>query len=183
MKKIVLRRSCYWEHVISEGDFKHLHPNDFEDLYLLHLQGKLDHLPALERKILVSAVTQWIRGLVIRQRVKDFQLGIESYQTQLNLTRPRWEARDMEFRKDYAVIETPRAVVFTDCFNTRMLMRLEEIQHFSDGTLEQVEAILDLRIKEYRIAKDGKYTAFWTTEVFQRNKQFLQAIRKLLLER
>ena len=62
-------------------------------------------------------------------------------------------------------------------------MRIEEIHHFSDGTLEQVEAALDLRIKEYRIAKDGKYTAFWTTEVFQRNKQFLQAIRKLLLER
>lgn len=183
MKKIVLRRSRYWEHVISEGDFKHLHPNDFEDLHLLHLQGKLDHLPALERNTLVSAVTQWIRGIVFRQRVKDFQLGIESYQSQLNLTRPRWEARDMKFKRDYSVVESPRSVVFTDCFNTRMLMRLDEIHHFSDGTLTQVEAALDVRDKEYRIAKDGKYTAFWTAEVFQRNKHFLHAIRKLLLER
>jgi hypothetical protein len=87
----------------------------------------------------------------------------------------------MEFKKDYAVIESPRAVVFIDCFNTQMLMRLEEIHHFCDGTLEQVEAALDLRDKQYIIAKDGEYTAFWTTEVFQRNKQFLQAIKKLLL--
>nr|GEY30467.1 hypothetical protein [Tanacetum cinerariifolium] len=29
---------------ISEADFENLHPNDFEDLYMLHLQGKLNHL-------------------------------------------------------------------------------------------------------------------------------------------
>jgi hypothetical protein len=32
LKRIVLRRSRYWEHVISEGDLGHLHHNDFEDL-------------------------------------------------------------------------------------------------------------------------------------------------------
>ncbi|GKG56093.1 hypothetical protein Tco_0577168, partial [Tanacetum coccineum] len=31
------------------------------------------------------------------KRVEDFQLGIESYQTQLNLTKPRWEATCLEF--------------------------------------------------------------------------------------
>ncbi|GJW06884.1 hypothetical protein Tco_1569307 [Tanacetum coccineum] len=44
LKEIVLRRADYKEHKISEADFKNLHPNDFEDLYLLHLQGKLNHL-------------------------------------------------------------------------------------------------------------------------------------------
>ncbi|GJR89217.1 hypothetical protein Tco_0213228 [Tanacetum coccineum] len=34
----------YKEYKISEADFKNLHPNDFEDLYLLHLQGNLNHL-------------------------------------------------------------------------------------------------------------------------------------------
>ncbi|GJZ43493.1 hypothetical protein Tco_0590748 [Tanacetum coccineum] len=37
-RKIVLRRADYQEYKISEVDFKNLHPNDFEDLYLLHLQ-------------------------------------------------------------------------------------------------------------------------------------------------
>ncbi|GJW83274.1 hypothetical protein Tco_0156419 [Tanacetum coccineum] len=41
---IVLRIADYKEYKISEADFKKLHPNDFEDLYLLHLQGNLNHL-------------------------------------------------------------------------------------------------------------------------------------------
>ncbi|GJV81688.1 hypothetical protein Tco_1517558 [Tanacetum coccineum] len=34
----------YKEYKISEKDFKNLHPNDFEDLYLLNIQDKLNHL-------------------------------------------------------------------------------------------------------------------------------------------
>nr|GEW45358.1 hypothetical protein [Tanacetum cinerariifolium] len=37
LKEIVLRRADYKEYKISEADFKNLHPNDFEDLYLLRL--------------------------------------------------------------------------------------------------------------------------------------------------
>nr|GFA94245.1 hypothetical protein [Tanacetum cinerariifolium] len=39
------------------------------------------------------------------QRVEDFQLGIESYQTQLNLTKPRWDATGFEYKHDYTIIE------------------------------------------------------------------------------
>nr|GEW09297.1 hypothetical protein [Tanacetum cinerariifolium] len=38
LKNIVLRRVDYKEYKILEADFKILHLNDFEDLYLLHLQ-------------------------------------------------------------------------------------------------------------------------------------------------
>nr|GEY52626.1 hypothetical protein [Tanacetum cinerariifolium] len=82
MKRIVLRRADLNEHVITEQDFKYLYPSDFEDLYLLNLQGHLNHLPPKDKKILTTAVNQWTRQLVIRQRVEDFELGIESYQTQ-----------------------------------------------------------------------------------------------------
>nr|GEZ51343.1 E-beta-farnesene synthase [Tanacetum cinerariifolium]GEZ51654.1 E-beta-farnesene synthase [Tanacetum cinerariifolium] len=40
MKKIVLRRADLNEHIIAERDFKYLYPSDFEDLYLLNLQGQ-----------------------------------------------------------------------------------------------------------------------------------------------
>ncbi|GJT62998.1 hypothetical protein Tco_1006531 [Tanacetum coccineum] len=89
MKKIVLRRADLKEYTIAESDFKYLYPSNFEDLYLLNLQGHLDHLPPKDKKILTTAVNLWTRNLVIRQRVEDFQLGIESYQMQLNLTKPR----------------------------------------------------------------------------------------------
>nr|GEY73601.1 E-beta-farnesene synthase [Tanacetum cinerariifolium] len=79
MKKIVLRRADLNEHVITERDFKYLYPSEFEDLNLLNLQGHLNHLPPKDKKILTTAVNQWTRQLVIRQRVEDFQLRIESY--------------------------------------------------------------------------------------------------------
>ncbi|GJS05017.1 hypothetical protein Tco_0321525 [Tanacetum coccineum] len=88
MKTIVLCRADLNEYIIAERDFKYLYPSDFEDLYLLNLQGHLNHLPPQDKKILSTAVNLWIRNLVIRQRVEDFQLGIKSYQTQLNLTKP-----------------------------------------------------------------------------------------------
>nr|GFA69769.1 hypothetical protein [Tanacetum cinerariifolium]GFA71023.1 hypothetical protein [Tanacetum cinerariifolium] len=81
MKKIVLRRADLNEHIIAEREFKYLYPSDFEDLYLLNLQGHLNHLPPTDKKILTSAVNLWTRHLVIRQRVKHFKLRIKSYQT------------------------------------------------------------------------------------------------------
>nr|GEU33261.1 copia protein [Tanacetum cinerariifolium] len=44
LKEIVLRRADYKEYKISKADFKNLHSNDFEDMYLLYLQGNLNHL-------------------------------------------------------------------------------------------------------------------------------------------
>ncbi|GKD02518.1 hypothetical protein Tco_1177492 [Tanacetum coccineum] len=81
MKKIVLRRADLKEYIITKRDFKYLYPSDFEDQYLLNLQGHLNHLSPEDKKILTTAVNLWTRNLVIRHRVEDFQLGIESYQT------------------------------------------------------------------------------------------------------
>ncbi|GJX91414.1 hypothetical protein Tco_0344740 [Tanacetum coccineum] len=65
MKKIVLRRADPKEYVIAERDFKYLYPSDFEDLYLLNLQGHLNHLSPEDKKILTTAVNLWTRNLVI----------------------------------------------------------------------------------------------------------------------
>ncbi|GKA95788.1 hypothetical protein Tco_0817883 [Tanacetum coccineum] len=78
LKDIVLRKADYKEHKISEADFKNLHPNDFKDMYLLHLQGKLNHLSGADKVHLFNAVNIWIRNLVIKKHVEDLQLGIES---------------------------------------------------------------------------------------------------------
>ncbi|GKA07143.1 hypothetical protein Tco_0686367, partial [Tanacetum coccineum] len=44
LREIILRRADYQEYKILEKDFKNLHPNDFEDLFLLNIQEKLNHL-------------------------------------------------------------------------------------------------------------------------------------------
>ncbi|GJU73083.1 hypothetical protein Tco_1264488 [Tanacetum coccineum] len=115
---------------IEKGTSNTSIPSDFEDLYLLNLQGHLNHLSPEDKKILTTAVNLWTRNLVIRQRVEDFQLGIESYQTQLNLTKPRWEATGFEFKHDFTVIDSPRAVIFRDRYGVQMIMRFNEIHKF-----------------------------------------------------
>ncbi|GJR66014.1 hypothetical protein Tco_0012079 [Tanacetum coccineum] len=180
MKKIVLRRADLKEYTIAERDFKYLYPSDFEDLYLLNLQGHLNHLPPEDKKILTTAVNLWTRNLVIRQRVEDFQLGIESYQTQLNLTKPRWDATGFEFKHDFTVIDSPRAVTFRDKYGVQMIMRFNEIHKFSDGTLQQIDEALDYRVKEFKVNRmnPGLNTRFWTRKDVDRSKEFMFAIQK-----
>nr|GEU60990.1 hypothetical protein [Tanacetum cinerariifolium] len=86
MKKIVLRRADLNEHIIAERDFKYLYPSDCEDMYLLNLQGHLNHLPPKDKKILTTA-------------------------TQLNLTKLQWDAKGLEYKHDYTIIDSPRAVL------------------------------------------------------------------------
>nr|GEZ68632.1 hypothetical protein [Tanacetum cinerariifolium] len=178
---IVLRRADLNEHIIAERDL-YLYPSDFEDLYLLNLQGHLNHLPPKDKRILSTAVNQWIRQLVIRQRVEDFQLGIESYQTQLNLTKPQWDAKGFEYKHDYTVIDSPRAVIFRDKYGVQMMMRLNEIHKFSDGKLQQIDEALDYRVKEFRInmMNPGLNTRFWTRKDVDRCKAFMSTIQRRL---
>ncbi|GJV46718.1 hypothetical protein Tco_1436930, partial [Tanacetum coccineum] len=49
LREIILRRADYQEYKISEKDFRNLHPNDFEDLFLLNIQEKLNHLPKTDK--------------------------------------------------------------------------------------------------------------------------------------
>ncbi|GJX26995.1 hypothetical protein Tco_0233291, partial [Tanacetum coccineum] len=150
MKTNVLCRADLNEYITAERDFKYLYPSHFEDLYLLNLQGHLNHLPPQDKKILSTAVNLWTKNLVIRQRVEDFQLGFESYQTQLNLNKPRWDATGFEFKHDFTIIDSPRAVTFRNKYRVQMIMRFNEIHKFSDGTLQQIDEALDYLVKEFK---------------------------------
>ncbi|GKB68204.1 hypothetical protein Tco_0929616, partial [Tanacetum coccineum] len=130
--------------------------------------GHLNHLPPRDKKILSTAVNLWIKNLVIRQRVEDFQLGIESYQTQLNLSKRRWEATGLEFMHNYKILDSLRAILFRD--------------KFSDGTLQQIDEALDYGVKEFKVNKNNPAlnTRFWTTNDVIKSKQFMFAIQKRL---
>nr|GEX23677.1 hypothetical protein [Tanacetum cinerariifolium] len=149
------------------------------------MYGHLNHLPPKDKKILTTVVNQWTRQLVTRQRIKDFQLGIESYQTQVNLTKPQWTTMGFEYKHDYTVIESPRAVNFWDKYGVQMMMRFNEIHKFSDGTLLQIDEALDYRVKEYRIKRlnPGLNTRFWTKKDVDRCNTFMFAIQRRLRTR
>ncbi|GJZ68804.1 hypothetical protein Tco_0632354 [Tanacetum coccineum] len=182
LREIILRRADYKEYKISEKDFKNLHPNDFEDLYLLNIQDKLNHLSKSDKTHLHTAVNMWIRNLVIRNRVGDLQLRIESYQTKLNLERPNWDATDYFFKEDYTIVPKPRAVIYRDRNDQRKLMRLNEIHKFSDGTLTRVMEKLDHMVKDFHLFEynKGMETRKWSEDDKRRSKDFITAIEKRL---
>ncbi|GJY26063.1 hypothetical protein Tco_0400789 [Tanacetum coccineum] len=158
LSEIVLRRADFQEHTIAEKDFKNLYPNDFEDLNLLLLQGHLDHLPSSDKWMLSTA---------------------------LNLTKPGWDTTGYEFKHDYTIIESPRAVVFSVDNNNRKIMRFNEIYKFSDGTLTRILKALDYRVKEFKVKRinRGMNTRFWTKKGVTRSKEFIVAIERRLKTR
>ncbi|GJY69330.1 hypothetical protein Tco_0472312 [Tanacetum coccineum] len=147
------RRVGYKEYKISEADFKNLHPNDFEDMYLLHLQGKLNHLPGANKVHLSTAINLWTRNIVIRQCLEDLQLGIESYPTKLNITQPSWDATDFLFKEDYTIVHKSRAVIYRDRNNQKKMIRETEVHKFSNGTLTRILEKLDYMVKDYKLFK------------------------------
>ncbi|GKA55001.1 hypothetical protein Tco_0753950, partial [Tanacetum coccineum] len=182
LREIVLRRADYNEYKISEKDFKSLHPNDFEDLNILHIQGKLDHLPKQDKVNLHNAVSLWTRNIVIRKRVEDLQLGIESYQTKLNLEQPNWDASDFPFKEDYTIVFKPRAVIYRDRDDNRKMMRIDEVHKFSDGTLTRIKEKLDFMVKDFKLFKfnKGMENRKWTEDDKRRSEDFIEVIERRL---
>ncbi|GJX40327.1 hypothetical protein Tco_0255317 [Tanacetum coccineum] len=158
LSKIVLQRADFHEHTIVEKDFKNLYHSDFEDLNLLLLQGHLDHLPSSDKKMLSTA---------------------------LNLTKPGWDATGNEFKHDYTIIESPRAVVFPVNNNERKIMRFNKIYKFSDGMLTCILEALDYRVKEFKVKRlnPGMNTRFWTEKDVTRSKEFIAAIERRMKTR
>ncbi|GJW01249.1 hypothetical protein Tco_1556500 [Tanacetum coccineum] len=182
LKEIVLRRADYNEYKISKADFKNLHPNDFKDLYLLHLQGHLNHLSGADKVHLFNAVNLWIRNIVIRKRMEDLQLGIESYQMKLNLTQLDWDASDFLFKEDYTIVSKPRAVIYRDKNDQKKMMRETEVHKFSDATLIRIKEKLDHMVKDFKLFKYnlGMESRIWSEDDRRRSKDFMEVIERRL---
>nr|GEV76430.1 hypothetical protein [Tanacetum cinerariifolium] len=135
-----------------EGDFKRLRIQDIKDMLLLLVQGKLTNLTVKERFAFNVSLRIFTRSIVIQRRVEDLQLGIESYQKKLNLTRPDTYHFDLKRKEAYTAYFNPRGFIYQNKEKQNRLMRIDELHKFSDGTLNDVRTALDGRLK----AKDEK---------------------------
>nr|GEU56706.1 hypothetical protein [Tanacetum cinerariifolium] len=153
LKEIIIRRVDYEDYKISEANFKNLHSNDFEDIYLLHLQGKLNHLTGVDKVALFNAVNLWIRNIVIRHCMEDLQLDVKSYQTKLNLTQPSWDAFDFLLKEDYTIVHKLMVIIYRDRNSQKKMMRETEVHKFSDSTLKRILEKLDHMVKDFRLFK------------------------------
>ncbi|GKA60400.1 hypothetical protein Tco_0759807 [Tanacetum coccineum] len=85
---ITVRRDDDKLYKFKEGDFNRLRIQDIEDMLLLLVQGKLTNLTVEERLAFNVSLRMFTRSIVIQKCVEDLQLGVESYQKKLNLTKP-----------------------------------------------------------------------------------------------
>nr|GEV49907.1 hypothetical protein [Tanacetum cinerariifolium] len=101
LKEIVVRRADQNLYKFKKGDLPDLHLNDIKDMLLLVAQNKLYNLDANFIVDFVTGLKMFIRGIILKNKVKDVQLEVKSYQRKLNLTRPQRSCSDISANEPY----------------------------------------------------------------------------------
>nr|GEY58604.1 hypothetical protein [Tanacetum cinerariifolium] len=91
------------------------------------------------------------RSIVIQRRMEDLQLGVESYQKKLNLTKSDTYGSDLKHKEAYIAYSNPKGFIYQNKEKQNRLMRIDELHKFSDGTLNDVQTALDDRLKGIRM--------------------------------
>nr|GEU77871.1 retrovirus-related Pol polyprotein from transposon TNT 1-94 [Tanacetum cinerariifolium] len=135
----------------KEGDFKRLCIQDIEDI------------------------------IVIQRRVEDLQLGVESYQKKLNLTKPDSYRSDLKPKEAYTAYSNPRGFIYQNKDKKNRLMRIDELHKFSDGMLTDVRTALDDHLKGIRM--QYLLQSIWRKSDKDRAVAMIQAIDKRIKTR
>nr|GEV38665.1 hypothetical protein [Tanacetum cinerariifolium] len=104
---------------------------------------KLTNLTIDERCALNVALHMFTRRIIIQRRVEDLQLGVESYQKKLKLTKPDTFRSNFRHKTIYTAYSDPKGVIYKDQMNRNGLMRADELYKFSDGMLDDVRSALN----------------------------------------
>nr|GEW92999.1 hypothetical protein [Tanacetum cinerariifolium] len=148
---ITVRRDDDKLYKFKEGDFKRLRIQDIKDMLLLLVQGKLTNLTVEERFAFNVSLRMFTRSIVIQRRVEDLQLGVESYQKKLSITKPNLYRSDLKCKEAYTAYSNPRGFIYQNKDKRNRLMRIDELHKFSDETLNDVRTALDDRLKGIRM--------------------------------
>ncbi|GKC42162.1 hypothetical protein Tco_1059884 [Tanacetum coccineum] len=181
LDEIEVRREDQQLYTFKEGDFSRLRLQDIEDMLLLLVQQKLTNLMIEERYDLNVELRMFTRRIVIQRWVEDLQLGIESYQKKLNLTKPDTFRSDLIKGIAYTTYSDPQGVIYVDQYNRNNLMRTDELHKFSDVTLNFVRTTLHDIASGIRMEYVPK--KHWSRFEKQRARVMIQNIDKQLFER
>nr|GEW77447.1 hypothetical protein [Tanacetum cinerariifolium] len=116
------------------------------------------------------------------QRLGDLQLGIESYQTKINLTEPRWDASDFLFKEDYTIVSKLRVMIYRDRNDQKKMLRENEVHKFSDNTLTRVMYKLDHMVKEFSLFmyNPGIENRIWSEDDTKNSEEFMEVTERIL---
>nr|GEW76549.1 retrovirus-related Pol polyprotein from transposon TNT 1-94 [Tanacetum cinerariifolium] len=148
---IIVRRDDDKLYTFKEVDYNRLRLQDIEDMLLFLVQGKLKNLNLEERLALGVSLRMFSRSIVIKRRVEDLKLGIESYQKKLNLTKPDTYRSCLKRKQTYTAYSNPRGFIYHNQDKKHRLMLIDKLYNFSDGTLNDVWSTLDDIQKQIRM--------------------------------
>nr|GFA36547.1 hypothetical protein [Tanacetum cinerariifolium] len=178
---ITVRRDDDKLYKFKEGDFKRLRIQYIKDILLLHVQGKLTNLTVDERFAFNVSLQMFTRSIVIQRRVEDLQLGVESYQKKLNLTKPDTYRSNLKRKDAYIAYFNPRGFIYQNKDKKNRLMRIDELHKFSDGTLTDVRTALYDCFKGIQMQYLSQ--SIWRKSDKDRTAAMIQAIDKRLKTR
>ncbi|GKF87928.1 hypothetical protein Tco_0258805 [Tanacetum coccineum] len=121
------------------------------------------------------------RILVIQKRVKDLQLGVESYQKKINVTKLETTKSGIRKRDPYTLYQDLQGFIYVDNNRRNRLMRLDKLYKFSDRTLTGLQTSLDDITKNIRMKYLPK--RIWSTLEKKRDNIMIKEIDKQLKER
>ncbi|GJV00815.1 hypothetical protein Tco_0584336 [Tanacetum coccineum] len=107
VKEIKVEREDQQLYKFKEGDFLRLHLHDSKDKLLLLVQKKLSNI---ERDVIFDlgvALQMFTKRIFILKRMEDLQLGVESYQKKLNITKPETFSSNISNRIPYTAYHNP----------------------------------------------------------------------------
>ncbi|GJW16521.1 hypothetical protein Tco_0023957 [Tanacetum coccineum] len=144
-------------------------------------QKKLSNLDVDDRYDLGVALRMFTRRIVILNRVQDLQLGVESYQKKLNITRPETTRSNISKLTPYTTYKSPQGIIYQDKYKRNKLMRSDELYKFCDGTLSSVRCVLhDIASN---LEMDYLPKRHWSNLEIKRSCIMVKAIGKLLFEK
>ncbi|GKB15838.1 hypothetical protein Tco_0849761 [Tanacetum coccineum] len=125
-----------------------------------------------------------IRSLILKRRVEDLQLGVESYQKKLNITKPQKTFLEIEIKEPYTSSYDPPGIVYEDLDKQKRVLRANELYKFSDGTLKSVCDEIHHRVLEFRLDCNRKIPKRkWTAVDRKRSGLMIELIDKQLREK
>ncbi|GKB31803.1 hypothetical protein Tco_0871204 [Tanacetum coccineum] len=110
---------------------------------IIAAQRKVTKSSVKERIAFNVSLRMFTQRVVIQRRVEDLQLGVESYQKKLNLTKPDTYRSNLRRQDAYTPYSDPRGFIYENKDKKNRLMRIDELHKFSDGTLDEFVTALE----------------------------------------
>ncbi|GKB30426.1 hypothetical protein Tco_0869827 [Tanacetum coccineum] len=173
LEEVVVKRLDRQLYKFKEGDFVDLHLNDIEDMLILTVQHKLFHLNDNDIVDFIVALCMFTRSIVIKRRVEDLQLGVESNQKKLKITAPQQNFLEIEFKELYTSSYKPPGVIYEDSNKQKRVMRADKLYKFSDRTLKKVRDELHHRILDFHLGYNDEMSRRKLTAVDKKRSELM----------